>query len=190
MDEAALSQPIGQGISVESLAQASYLISHIDKFLHVIERAEYVHNTLPKEMRDLFDPVGLLEGFNEEAMQRLAFQMAEFPPPMVAAMKQMFHELRQYVGIWVDPEPNSDELEQFTMLEANDMMVIEEMVIFSQHCGAKSVRQLLQFLRSANDGDWSVCMLQAQGRSVEIRMRYDMSDETLAEFGLKQKNQK
>ncbi len=177
------SQQIGQGISVDSLVQASYLLSHIDKFLHVIERAEYVHNSLPKEMRELFNAVGLLGAFNEEAMQRLAFQLAEFPPPMISAMKLMFHELRQYVGIWVDPNPNGED-ECVTMLEANDMMVIEEMVTFSQHCGPKSIRQLLQFLRSANDGDWSVCMLQAQGKSVEIRMRYNMSNETLAEFGL------
>lgn len=182
-----LTEGVDQGIQVDSIARAQYLLSHIDKFLHVVERAEVVHNSLPKEMRELFDPVGLLGSFNEEAMLRLAFQMAEFPPPMISAIKLMFHELRQYVGIWVDPDNDDEELMPFTMLDVNDMKVIEEMVTFSQNCGARSVRQLLQFLEAANAGDWSICLIQAQGKSVEVRMRFNLSDEALNEFGLERK---
>lgn len=175
---------LGDSFPLDGVIRAAYIVSHIEKFLKTVETAEYVHNSLPKEMREYFDSELHIENYNEEAMYRLAFQLAKFSPSLLSSMKQMFHEIRTYVSVWVDDPDEIGEPKLFGMLDPNDMKVINEMVTFVQRLGRKSVRGLLQFLESVNDGDYAYLIIEHTGNS-EIRFRYHISDAMKEELDLK-----
>jgi hypothetical protein len=170
-------------LDVGVVIRSAYIISHIDKFLEIIEKSETIRHSLPREYRDIFrgeDGAAL----TRETATRISYDFAKHPESVINSIKKMVLEIRQYVGVWADGEDEGDEPCLFGMLEYNDMRVIEEMITFTQKVGTRSTRQLLNFLEAVNDGEFAYLVVKGKNRDSEVVMRHRISDSAKSEFGI------
>jgi hypothetical protein len=173
-------------MDVSAIARSAYIIGHIDKLLEVFARAEMLHQSLPKGMRQNVEKSmqwAASGELNETTMDRLAYDFGKYPPELINALQAMLIEVKHYVGVWVDCD-DADRPELFGMLDEDDMNVITEMITFVQNLRARSTRHLLQFLEGANEGERGYLLIQRKGKDSEVVYRPRLSADTMAEFDL------
>jgi hypothetical protein len=176
-------EDFSDSVELSSVVRSAYVMAHVGKFLDVLDQADMVYANLPKIIRD-----ELSLGYTREescVKAKLAIAFAQIDPETRTNYRTMLEEVRNYVGVWLDDgDQDAPEAALYGMLSDVDISVIEQMITFIQKVGPKSTRQLLQFLESANEGDYSFLLIQSAGRSNEIRMRHDAPDATRAHFGI------
>jgi hypothetical protein len=174
----------GISFPLDAVVKAAYAVNHVDRFMEMLDMARSIQHVLPKEIRKGIEQTDTLrEELTSEMLSKLALDFARYPSAIIELMHTMLAEIRSYIGVWVDGE--GEEPKMYGMLDANDMKVIEEMITFVQRVGSKSVRQLLQYLESVNDGDHAYLVIEGGRRDCEIRVRYNLTTGTCQELDLR-----
>lgn len=171
---------------LSGVVRAAYIIGHLQKLLDVLDEADKIHAGFPKELKEQLacETCGHDTNLSARAKGKLSLAFAQLGPDVRNTVREMMEQSCQYVGVWTGDSDDMDDLSLFGMLDENDMKVIEEMIGFVQKVGSKSVRHLLTFLESANEGEHSYLLIEAHNRQSEIRHRYNVTQESLDEFGL------
>lgn len=69
-------------------------------------------------------------------------------------------------------------------LDPDDLELVSQLLIFAQRLGPRSRRDLLHFLKGANEGERSYMLLEARGASSEAVFRSRIGKYTKGEFGI------
>jgi hypothetical protein len=167
------------------VVRPALIFGHLDKFIDVMDEADRIFAGLPKETREELEcrECGQDTNLSVRAKAQLAMSFAQLGPDVRTNVRTMLEQVRQYVCNWTGEESPEDG-DLYGLLDTNDMKVIEEMIGFVQKVGTKSVRHLLTFLESSNEGEPSFLLIQAANRQSEIRHRYDVSPVVKDQFGL------
>lgn len=164
-------------VDVDDTAKAVYILSHLEKFKHVLELSDSVWANLPRTIRE--DMVCEGESLDSSSSHKLAIAIAQLPPGVRADMHKMIEEITQYVSTWQDGD---QDVSLFGMLEDNDLAVVRETVAFVQLLGSHSTRALLHGLEAANNNEHCYILIQAKGKKSEVEQRRRISPEALSEF--------
>lgn len=171
------------GVETSAVIRSAYVMSHINKFVDMLDWADRIYAGFPKEVKECLDEIQDEEpgaSFNETTKGRLAISFATLPLTTRANIRTAFQEVAQFVGVWLDDGESESAL--YGILNPDDIAVIEEMLIFVQRLGSRSTRHLLQFLRAVNSGEWSFCLIQGKGKDSEVRTKYRVSGAVEQEF--------
>lgn len=168
-------------IDVEKLAHEAYIFRKIDAVLEMLDLSERIYKSLPLSVRTGIENNDSVEN---EVAQRIAFVFSQFNPQVRSDMHDFFADIKQVITCLVDGEEISHTYGREDVLNDNDKQLIENMVVFAQFVGSKSVRQLLNFLEACNNDEWGYLLIKAKGRSSEVRHRYSIPDTVSEHFDL------
>jgi hypothetical protein len=73
-------------------------------------------------------------------------------------------------------------------LDIKNVGLVEGFIMFVSELKPRSLRHLENFISAATDGEWVDGLFTYKGKDSEFRSIDRCSDETKAEFGLKDKN--
>lgn len=165
------------GVAFVDVAKAVQAESHLEHFLRAVEYAKEFKATLPKRTREVLeDCAGHSQEFDEATVQRMALDLSKYPSHILEAMQCSLIGVRSYITVEDEDAPCG--------IDEMDLKVIEGMLLFIQRLGRKSVRQLCQFLESANEGDYGYLVIASKGRESEIRTRPYLAAAVKAELDL------
>lgn len=166
-------------VDVSSVIRSAYILSHIKKMLEIIDEAETIYASFPRTLKDQIscDTCGEDEDLQGRAKGEIALAIAQLSPQVRQQVRRMMEETQLFAS-------NPSETHFYGMLDEQDVMLIEEMVVFVQKVGRRSSRQLLSFLRGASEGERGYLLIESHGRQSEIRHAHYMTAVARAEFDL------
>jgi hypothetical protein len=167
-------------VPVEAVTRALYVVANLDKIQEFVRKGDQIWANLPRGVRDnlVCGECGEDE-LGAHSSAKVSMALSQLTPQVRSELGRMVEEVRSYVEIQAGFEDGF-----FGTLDEDMVKVITEMITFVQTLGARSVRNLLHSLESANAGDWSYVLVQMHGRDSEINSRRSLSPETKREFGL------
>lgn len=180
---------LDDGVEISAVVRSAYVLAHVRKFQEIIETADKIYAGFPRSVRESVESINCGDedsSLDTATRDRLALTFAKHPQSVRDLMRVMLNEISLYIGVWFDQETEEGEYSPalYGVLDEDDVAVIEEMVTFVQKVGRRSTRQLLAFLRAANDGDWAYLLVQSKNRESEIRTRERISESSRSEFGI------
>lgn len=166
-DERIQLQPIQ--VAGEKLAHAILAKEMAANLLTVIQHAQAFHRRLPEEVR---------QWLNESSDSKL--ELESLALPLAGLSGKTLDKLESEVGDLLDYFDS----EQITSVGDTELKIINGFMDAAKKMGSRSKKNLQQFMSSIADGDARACILMFDGKSVEVRVRYSVSDETKHSFEL------
>jgi hypothetical protein len=161
-------------IPVESVARVIDVLGNLDTIGGLIQTADRIHASFPRAVRDNLVCGDCREdGLDSHSSAKVSIALAQLSPEVRREIARMVEDVRRFIS----------EDEESAEIDENCLQLISELLTFAQGVGSRSVRYMLDFFRSANEGDFGYLLVQS-GIKNEIRSARRVSERTREEFGL------